>query len=339
MKAYFNSATMTMLFVLYSIISVVSAATNRDCYIGDPPFCNNSLTADSTCRGLEVDTLDGWKRMDCDYVIYNVPTTKRNTNKWLVIHAGGCDTYTENLGDFFSTDMWLNVFGLRPCGGFIDSACAAKHNYDICEATHISWYFPALHPTIAPYGYGFNPPDLVDIYHTPDTNMLFVHEYGNTNSSYNWFSADGCYPNSKPFYMCVAAIDPDYSSKFTAIKSILEQEFSNTPWFPCNLEVIDALPYSEDQNPEIPCTGILREYNDPARAGGDISGAPNWAWEMPVFQTRAIQLATEVEPYGAFVNAFRRAIDIALCKSFQDGQVECLDGDSYHHDDDTCESV
>jgi hypothetical protein len=122
----------------------------HDCYDGPPEFCNNSLASDTSCRGLEVTSSDGWKRMDCDYAVYNIPAPSRVTDKWLVIHAGGCDTYTEDLGDFFAPDMDLNIFGIRPCGGFEESLCAAVHNYDICEALHISWYFPALDPTFAP---------------------------------------------------------------------------------------------------------------------------------------------------------------------------------------------
>lgn len=113
-------------------------------------------------------------------------------------------------------------------------------------------------------------------------------------------------------YMCLAALDPNYDSKFPAIKAILEKGISNTPSFPCRLEVIDTMPYAEAQDASIPCSGILREYNDPAKVGGDTSGAPNWAWEMPVFMTQAILLATQVEPDGAVVNAFRAAINIVL---------------------------
>lgn len=166
----------------------------------------------------------------------------------------------------------------------------------------------------------------MDIFHTPGTNLLFLHEYGDTNATYNWYSADGCNATSKSLYMCLAGIDPDYANKFSAIKSILERELSNTPGFPCKLEVVDSMPYSQDQDPAIPCTGILREYNDPAKVGGDSSGAPNWAWEMPGFMTRAVQLATEMEPQGAIVNAFRKAINVALCKQFDDAdRMSCSD--------------
>jgi hypothetical protein len=168
----------------------------------------------------------------------------------------------------------------------------------------------------------------VDIYHTPGTTMLFLHEYGDTNKSYNWFAADGCNASSKPLYMCVAGIDPDYANKFSAIKTVLEEGVSNTPGFPCKLEVIDAKPYAQDQDPAIPCTGILREYNNPAKFGGDPSGAPNWAWEMPPFMTRAVQLASEVDPKGELANAFRTAINIALCKEFGDADGKgCADDD------------
>lgn len=143
--------TSTAIWALYSLLNFVRAQVpDRDCYVGSPPQCNNSLASDPNCRGLEVTTVNGWKRMDCDYVLYNIPATARNTKKWLVIHAGGCDTYTEDLGDFFAPDMELNIFGLRPCGGFADSLCAASHDYDICNALHLSWHLPALHPTIAP---------------------------------------------------------------------------------------------------------------------------------------------------------------------------------------------
>jgi hypothetical protein len=138
-------------YALYGLLSCASAkAAERDCYTGSPPLCNNSLASDPTCRGLEVTTADGWKRMDCDYILYNIPSTARSTRKWLVIHAGGCDTFTGDLGDFFAPDLELNIFGLRPCGGFQDSLCASRHDYDSCTAFHISWYMPPLHPTIAP---------------------------------------------------------------------------------------------------------------------------------------------------------------------------------------------
>lgn len=328
-RMYSNSVIITAgLSVLFNTISLVSCSFPlRDCYVGEAPFCNNSIASDPDCRGIEVTTADGWKRMDCDYAVYNIPTTQRETNKWLVIHAGMCDSYTEDLGDFFSVDMGLNIFGLRPCGGFVNSLCASVHGFDSCVALHSSWLFPALQDVIKPHGLGFNPPALVDIYHTPDTNMLFLHEYGDTNN-YKWFPADGCNATSAPIHMCVGGIDPNYGSKFTVIKSLLEGEFSNTPWFPCKLEVIDSTPYAQDQDAAIPCTGILREYNNPAIVGGDLSGAPNWAWEMTPFQTRAIQLATEVEPQSPFVNAFREAINIALCKSFEAGQSECFDNDT-----------
>jgi hypothetical protein len=89
--------------------------------------------------------------MDCDYVVYNIPATARKTKKWLVIHAGFCDTWTEFLGDYFAPDMGLNIIGLRPCGGYENSLCAATHGYDVCAALHVSWFLPPLHPTaVAP---------------------------------------------------------------------------------------------------------------------------------------------------------------------------------------------
>lgn len=139
-----------LLWLSFVLCALAQKLPIRDCYIGSPPQCNNSLASDPSCRGLEVTTLDGWKRMDCDYVLYNVPTTARETKKWLIIHAGGCDDYTENIGDFYAPDMELNIYGLRPCGGFEDSLCASQHGYDECTALHISWGFPSLNPTYAP---------------------------------------------------------------------------------------------------------------------------------------------------------------------------------------------
>lgn len=149
--------------------------------------------------------------------------------------------------------------------------------------------------------------------------MLFLHEYGSTNTSYNWYSADGCSMTSDPVYMCLAGIDPKYKQKFPAVKSALEEGFNNNPSFGCRLEVIDSTPYAQDQDAAIPCTGILREYNDPAKVGGDVSGAPNWAWEMPGYMTQAVLLATQVDPDGRLVSSFRKAIDIVLCNDFGDG--------------------
>lgn len=225
--------------------------------------------------------------------------------------------------------MSLNIFGLRPCGGFESSLCLANHQYSICNALHISWSLPppVSSPRITDVGLGFNPPALVDIYHTPGTTMLFLHEYGDTNVSYNWFGAAGCNFDSKPLYMCIAGLDPNYAAKFAAIKATLEAGAQDSPWFPCKLEVVDMSPavYGEAARPDVPCTGILRESNDPEKYGLDDSGSPNWAWEMTPFQTRAVQLATEVEPEGAFVQAFETAIDIALCKTFCEGQMACAD--------------
>jgi hypothetical protein len=326
-----ETSTMRAISTILGFLSasaVYADATTRQCFIGEPPLCNNSLLYDPTCRGLNVSTPDAWKRMDCDYVVYNIPTTTRETKKWIVIHAAGCDTWTGALGDYFAPDMELNLFGLRPCGGYEDSLCNANADFDLCTALHISWYFPAIHPTVAPYGTGFNPPGLVDIYHTPGTTMIFLHEYGDSNTDYNWFGSDGCNATSKPMYMCLAGLDPDYDNKFKVIKPLLEQAFTNTPSFPCILEVIDANQYAQDASADIPCTGILREYNDPAKVRGDTSGAPNWAWEMTGFTTRAIQLASEVDPQGELISAFRTAINIALCKQFDDpNQTVCLDDD------------
>ena len=124
-----------------------------------------------------------------------------------------------------------------------------------------------------PSGYGLNPPALVNIYHTHNTTMLFLHEYGDTDE-YNWFAANGC-TTQKPLHMCIAAIDPDYRHKFQAIKVILEQAFSYTSWFPCKLEVIDSMLIEADATPDIPCSGILRPVKDPWRVGVVPDGAPS----------------------------------------------------------------
>jgi len=55
--------------------TVLADPSIRDCYVGDPPSCNNSLSADTACRGINVTTSDGWKRMDCDHALYNVLAT------------------------------------------------------------------------------------------------------------------------------------------------------------------------------------------------------------------------------------------------------------------------
>jgi hypothetical protein len=181
------------------------------------------------------------------------------------------------------------------------------------------------------YGNGLNAPALVDIYHTPNTTMLFLHQYGSSNTSYSWYHADGCNSDTKPLYMCVAGIEKDpkaYTAKFNAIKSILEA-VSNTPELPCRLEVIDAMPYSQNQNASMPCTGILRGYNDPSRVGGDVGPgtAVNWAWEMTGVQLKAVMLASETEPDGQLVQAFEKAISVALCQDFDSAQGECIDRD------------
>ena len=57
------------------------------------------------------------------------------------------------------------------------TVCASQITTTICTALHISWFFPAFHPTIAPYGLGFNPPALVNIYHTPGTHPGHNHAF------------------------------------------------------------------------------------------------------------------------------------------------------------------
>jgi len=69
--------------------------------------------------------------------------------------------------------------------------------------------------------------------------------------------------------MCVAVFDPDYSNEFHTIKTALER-ITNMPWFPYELVVVDSMPYAQDQDLDILCTRILREYNNPAKAEGDM---------------------------------------------------------------------
>lgn len=328
-----------LVYAAYIAGVALSDVPPRDCFTGPAPFCNNSLAEDPTCRGVNVDTIDVWKRMDCDYAIYNVPAQNRDTNKWLVVHAGVCDSFTEELGDYFAPSMDLNLFGLRQCGGFQNSLCYAVHGFSTCAALHVSWFlpqldwkYPATDPNIyAQLGFGFNPPDLVDIFHTPDTNMLFLHEYGDTNKSYNWWAADGCNMDTKPLYICLAGLDPDYDAKFLATKLAFEQGFNKNPTFPCRVEVHDANQFSKEQNASIPCSGLLlaasRENTDASVTGGDLNGAPNWTWEMPAFVTEAVSLASEIDPAGRLVGAFKQAINIALCKTFRPGQLICEDDD------------
>jgi hypothetical protein len=49
--------------------------------------------------------------------------------------------------------------------------------------------------------------------------------------------------------------------------------------------------------------------------------------------TQAVLLATQVEPDGVLVNSFRKAIDIALCKDFGNGDgndTVCRDDNGTH---------
>ena len=67
------------------------------------------------------------------------------SNKWVVVHAGQCDLYTELIGDYFAREAQggknrdYNYFGLRPCGGLVESACLYAQNGSLCDAIHISW--------------------------------------------------------------------------------------------------------------------------------------------------------------------------------------------------------
>ena len=318
-----------LLSLLFGLVSA-SGSITRQCYIGEPPLCNNSLAADKNCRGVFDNTLNGYKRMDCDYVIYDIPTTQRNTSKWILIHSGGCDSNTGYMGDYFSQDMGLNLFGLRTCAGFEESLCANLHDYSACDATHVSFFGSPPNATYAPHGQGLNIPALEDIYFNKNVNMLLFHQYGFSNVSYPWWGAAGCNNSTTPIYMCIAGADPNYKTKFDAIKTLLEKELGSTYWLPCRLEVIDASPFSADLNASVPCSGIYEgTYMDPAKFGAVVypNAAPVWQWEMTGIQNKAITYATQLDPESSFVNAFRTAVNIALCKTFSSNQTECLDDD------------
>jgi len=72
----------------------------------------------------------------------------------------------------------------------------------------------------------------------------------------------------------------------------LGAEYSNSLWMPCAFEVVDTMPYAQDQTADIPCTGILRGYNDPAKVLGDTSGASGtWFFFFHLLLPKSILLS------------------------------------------------
>lgn len=119
-----------------------SSGGGHDCVVNDPAMaqyaaCKNPLVSDKNCRVTNGSSVLDANRMDCEVMFTSIPA-KTASKKWIVIHAGGCDTDTEVSGDYFSKDGKYNYFSLRPCAGMAESKCLAAYNGDICSALHMT---------------------------------------------------------------------------------------------------------------------------------------------------------------------------------------------------------
>jgi hypothetical protein len=83
----------------------------------------------------------------------------------------------------------------------------------------------------------------VDIFHSPDVNLLLLHEYGGAHSSDDWCSAEYCNALRKPFYIIPVAIGPNFPSKSSTIKRFLAGQVSTYTGLPCRLLVADSIRY------------------------------------------------------------------------------------------------
>eukprot|EP00457_Paulinella_chromatophora_P008259 gb/GEZN01008290.1/.p1 GENE.gb/GEZN01008290.1/~~gb/GEZN01008290.1/.p1 ORF type:complete len:353 (+),score=39.84 gb/GEZN01008290.1/:170-1228(+) len=290
-----------------------SSASGHDCYVNDPLMsapCSNPLLEDKKCVVIHSKNPSDWDRMDCDIVVFNVPA-RRPTSKWLVIHAGGCDTDTEHIGDYFAAEKTWNYFGLRPCAGLVQSKCIAEYQFDVCLTLHMSWVASPEFESFVGFQ-GFNPPELMQPYRSdPQARFVFLHEYGD-GLSYSAWMTFGC-DDDEPTYVCINGDDPNYDKKWEKMYPLLTRSLNNLPNFPCRVVVVDArnstaVPgYAKEppnnRLPGKPCSGMYPP-----------KGNVGWAWEMSGKVTAALASAIRLDT-GSELKAladFRDAIDIAL---------------------------
>ncbi|KAK9819689.1 hypothetical protein WJX72_001169 [[Myrmecia] bisecta] len=244
--------------------------------------------------------------MDCDYVIYDVKA-EAPSNKYIVIHAGGCDTYTEVIGDWAYNATGYNLFGLRPCVGIDTQTCTL--NRSVCVTIHVSWTMPS------------QPPQL-----DPASKLLFLHEFDGL-PTYPW--AGPC-NETTPAYICVYSDDEEdvFDRKFygalgsSGVKELLEQ-LANSEYIPCAVEVIDARnssltpgldngpswgkAYATNRSPHLPCSGLYPQIV-----------TQGWAWEMQGSITAGMKLTILKQQeggesvYTGVLASFAQAIDIVL---------------------------
>ncbi|KAL4437128.1 hypothetical protein ABPG75_004267 [Micractinium tetrahymenae] len=283
-----------------------AAADDHDCVVPEPQgTCVSPLVADPMCRGQNTTDPEAWMSMDCDYVIYDIPA-EEPTNKWIVVHAGDCDNWTAEMGDYFSKAAGTNLFGLRQSR---------------CDALHISWTMPDQPPTI---GLGFNPPGIIEVAKNKSNQLLFLHEYDGL-PTYPW--AGPC-NETVPTYICITSDDPDFDRKFygeggspeapapDGVKALLEAALSNRDPVPCKAEVIDArnstevpgfVPgptwphaYASNRQADLPCSGMFPDTT-----------VGNWQWEHQGIVTASIQVAI-LKNNTELLDAYVKAIDAAL---------------------------
>ncbi|KAK9812720.1 hypothetical protein WJX72_002593 [[Myrmecia] bisecta] len=315
----------TLSLLLLAVPLAPASADDHDCFVGSPPQCKSALVNDTSCRGVFSNDINAWQSMDCDYVIYDVkaPTP---SNNYIVVHCGGrgCDSYTEDIGDFAYNVTGFNLFGLRQCSGIDSTTCTLQRSAD--DALHLTWTMPSQSPEL---GLGFNPPALIEYAKQPASQMLFLHEFDGL-PSYPW----GLPCNAtQPAYVCVNSWDDDaaFNRKFygtpgsPGIQQLLGS-IGHTPIMPCPVEVIDARNSSatpgfvpgpsyghyitSNRSPALPCSGI---YYQPVSQG--------WAWEMQGYVTAGINLAItkakegNTSAYTDVLEPVAKAIRLALSGS------------------------
>lgn len=210
------------------------------------------------------------------------------------------------------------------------------HNGSLNDALHVSWLmantdgsyvtFPAV-PGVPGWPstgvineLGLNPPELVDIYHTPGAKLLFLHEYG-TIDDYPWQYVDGYNNSTKPVYICVGMVDALMDAKFAKVQRLLETGFEAA--LPYRVDVINTVTLGDDTvnlgpaNASIPCTGILREFSAMNRRPAGERGNVVWGWEMPDTIIDALLISIHgQETTGKkdrTLKNFRKAMQVVWC--------------------------
>lgn len=314
-----HQALVLLATALVAVTVRPTAADDHDCVVPGPPgACVSPLVDDPMCRGANSSDPEAWLSMDCDYVIYDIPAPEP-TDKWIVVHAGDCDNWTAEMGDYFSKAAETNLFGLRQCMGLNDDTCVL--NRSRCDALHISWTMPDQPPTM---GLGFNPPRIIEVARNESNQLLFLHEYDGL-PTYPW--AVNC-SETVPSYVCITSDDPEFDRKFygeggspeepapDGIKALLEAALSGRDPVPCKVEVVDArnstdvpgfVPgpewphaYASNRHADLPCSGMFPDIP-----------IGNWQWEHQGVVTAAIQVAI-LRNDSELLETYTRAINVAL---------------------------